>query len=132
MLLAVIPFIINASVFKFSVQPALLFKFKKRFAIAFASKLSFIDYRNIETNYNEQQLDLYKLKDLEKGLVSFWEPALVVNYHFKKLPYLQLEGQIGSSFLLNSKFVDSRTINVSIGVAADIAHWLWRKPSVKK
>ncbi|HOV44548.1 MAG: hypothetical protein IPO46_08090 [Chitinophagaceae bacterium] len=122
----------EASIFKLSIQPALLFKLRKQFSIAFASKISFIDYRNIKTNYNEQQLDLYKLKDLEKGWISFWEPALLVNYHFKKLPYLQLEGQLGAAFLLNSKFVDARTINVSIGVAADIASWVKRKPEQKK
>lgn len=48
---------------------------------------------------------------------------------FKKLPYLQLEGQLGAAFLLNSKFVDARTINASIGVAADIASWVKESPN---
>ena len=122
----------EAPVFKFSIQPALFYKLGKRFSQSFASKFSFLDFKNIKTSYNDQELDLYKLKDLEKGLVSFWEPALVLNYHFKKLPYLQLEGQIGASFLLNQKFVDTRTFNASIGVSADIARWILRKPEQKK
>lgn len=122
----------DASVFKWSVQPALLYKFNPQLSIALASRICFIDYRQIQTNYTYDQLDLYKLLEIEKGLASFWEPALVLNYRFKKLPYLQLEAQGGFAFLLNRKFVDSRTINLSAGIGVDLFQWFKSKPTPKK
>ncbi|MFT3982242.1 MAG: hypothetical protein QM687_17360 [Ferruginibacter sp.] len=122
----------SAGIFKLFLQPVLMYQDKKQYAVSVSSRFSFIDYRKIKTDYDSSQLALYELNALKKGLTVFWEPAIVFTYGFKKLPYFRLEAQAGVAALLNKKFVDTRTMNASIGIQADLVNWFRPKPVRKK
>jgi hypothetical protein len=110
----------NMDVTKIFIQPAFMVKGKKNFAAAFSSKFSLLFFKNINTDYNAVELDRYKLDSLTISPRIFWEPAVVNNFGFKKLPGLQLEFQLGFSFLMSRRFVDYRSFNFSAGLIFDV------------
>lgn len=105
---------------KVFIQPAIMIRSKNNFAASFSSRNSIIYFRNIKTDYTAVELDNYTLDSLEYRPKFFWEPALVNNFGFKKLPGIRLEFQIGLSFLMSRRFVDYRSSNVSAGLLFDL------------
>jgi hypothetical protein len=110
----------NMDVTRLYLQPALMIRYKNTFATSISSRISCIYFRNVATDYSEEELANYRLKDLGSGAEIFWEPAFVNTFGFKKLPGLQFELQLGMAFLLSERFVDYRTFNLSAGVVLDI------------
>lgn len=109
----------NSNVVKAYVQPALIFYNQKHMHAALSQRLSVLYYTKIKTDYSNTELSDYYLDDLAQGPVLFWEPAFVNNFSFKKLPGVMLEYQLGFSLLLNHKFVDARSFNLSAGFVID-------------
>ncbi len=105
---------------KLYLQPALMIRYRNTFATSISSRFSFIYFRNMATDYNEEELTVYQLKALGTGTQIFWEPAFVNTFGFKKLPGLQFELQLGMAFLLTQRFVEYRTFNLSAGVVLDV------------
>jgi hypothetical protein len=110
----------NMKVTKIFIQPAFMVRSKGNFSTSLSSRHSFIFFKNINTNYTATELDNYKLDSLAIGPRIFWEPAVVNNFGFKKLPGLQFEFQLGFAFLLSRRFVDARFFNFSAGVSLDL------------
>jgi hypothetical protein len=110
----------NMQVTKIFIQPAFMVRSKGNFSAAFSSRNSLIFFKNINTDYDANELDRYKLDSLTISPRLFWEPAVVNNFGFKKLPGLQLEFQLGFSFLMSRRFVDYRSFNFSAGLIFDV------------
>ena len=122
----------QADIFKFFIQPVLMYQHKKVSSVSISSRFSFLSYNNIKTDYDSSQLALYELAALSRGgAVVFWEPAFVYAQGLKKFPFLRLELQAGISALLSRRFVDTRTFNISLGLQADIRNLLKNKPAKK-
>ncbi|RYD72362.1 MAG: hypothetical protein EOP53_22060 [Sphingobacteriales bacterium] len=121
----------QADVFKFFLQPAIMYQYKKISSVAVSSRFSILNYTNIKTNYDSSQLALYELATLKNGPVVFWEPAFVYAQGLKKFPFIRLELQAGMSALLSRRFVDARTLNFSLGFQADMLN-LFKKKQPKK
>ncbi len=110
----------NMQVTKIFIQPAFMVRTKGSFSAAFSSRNSLIFFKNIHTDYDAAELNRYKLDSLTISPRLFWEPAVVNNFGFKKLPGLQLEFQMGFSFLMSRRFVDYRSFNFSAGLILDV------------
>ena len=105
---------------KVFIQPAVMIRSKNNFAASLSSRNSIIYFRNIKTNYTATELNNYTLDSLNYRPKFFWEPALVNNFGFKKLPGVQLEFQMGFAFLMSRQFADYRSFNVSAGLLFDL------------
>jgi hypothetical protein len=122
----------NMGVVKLFIQPAFMVRSKGNFSAAFSSRSSLVFFKNINTDYNAIELNRYKLDSLTISPRLFWEPAVVNNFGFKKLPGLQLEFQLGFSFLMSRRFVDYRSFNFSTGLLFDIPKLLATKKTSPK
>lgn len=105
---------------KFFIQPALQLRYSKNFNTSFASRFVVLWYHSIKTNYTATEQDAYLLDDLSTSPRTFWEPAVINSFSFKKLPALQFEIQFGFAALISHRFIDYRSVNISAGVVADI------------
>jgi hypothetical protein len=110
----------NMQVTKIFIQPAFMIRSKENFSASLSSRHSFIFFKNIDTDYTTAELDNYKLDSLTIGPRIFWEPAVINNFGFKKLPGIQFEFQLGFAFLLSRRFVDARFFNFSAGISLDL------------
>jgi hypothetical protein len=109
----------RSTVYKFYVQPVWMYQGEKKIAASLSSRFSFINYRNIRTDYTASELEKFQLFELSRGPVLFWEPAFVNAIGFKKLPGVYLEYQVGMSLLMSRRFIDGRFFNFSAGVNID-------------
>lgn len=110
----------NMHVTKVFIQPAIVLRGKNNFATALSSRYSIIYFKKIKTDYTATELDNYVLDSLNYRPRVFWEPALVNNFGFEKLPGVKLEFQVGFSFLMSRQFADYRSFNVSAGLLFDL------------
>jgi hypothetical protein len=111
----------QAGVTKLFIQPALQFRYSKNFSSSFASRFIVLWYHSIKTNYLPDEQQRYLLDDLVTSPRTFWEPAVINNFSFKKLPALQFELQFGFAALISKRFIDYRSVNISAGAVLDIA-----------
>lgn len=113
----------QAGVTKLFFQPAIQLRSGKYYTSSFASRFAVLWYHSIKTNYTPAEQDNYLLDGLTASARTFWEPAVINNFGFKKIPALQLEMQIGFSALLSQRFIDYRSVNISAGAVLDISKW---------
>lgn len=117
---------------KFYIQPAIMFQNEKRSSLSLASRISFINYSNIKTDYSDLELENYELAVLGRSPAVFWEPSFIHNFGLKKMPFIRLEYQFGFSVLMSSRFYDARSVIFSAGLQADIRNLLKKKPVAAK
>lgn len=110
----------DANITKLFIQPVITVGSKNKFAGSFSSRVSFIFFKNIHTDYTAIELDNYKLDSLNYHPSVFWEPAITNTFGFKKLPGIALEFQLGFAFLVSHRFVDYRAFNFSAGLLFDL------------
>ncbi|MEO5893018.1 MAG: hypothetical protein ABIQ31_22400 [Ferruginibacter sp.] len=111
----------RADVLKVYVQPAFLFRPRENFSLAISTRISFINFRNIQTDYMPDELRDYRLDDLEGGYRTFWEPAFTNTFGFNKLPGVKFEYQFGTSVQMSDRrSIDYRGFNFSLGILLDI------------
>lgn len=113
------------------IQPAIMIKYGDVFASSFSSRVSFVYFKNVKSDYTAEELLRYQLNDIDRGVKVFWEPAFINAFGLKKLPALKLEIQMGMSFLMTQRFVDYRTVNVSAGLMLDLSRLLQNKSAGK-
>jgi hypothetical protein len=111
----------QTSVTKFFIQPALQLRYNKNFSSSFASRFIILWYHSVKTNYTAAEQDLYLLDGLTASPRTFWEPAIINNFSFNKLPALQFELQFGFAALISQRFIDYRAVNISAGVTLNMA-----------
>jgi len=112
-------------------QPAIMIRYGDVFASSFSSRISFVYFKNVVSDYTAEETLRYQLKDIERGSRIFWEPAFINAFGLKKLPALKLEIQMGMSFLMSQRFVDYRTVNISAGLMLDISKLFENKSADK-
>lgn len=110
----------HAAISKYYLQPALILS-EKNISLGLVSRFSFVHYKNIKTDYTEsEQLD-YNLTDLQNRVLSFWEPAFILNIGVSSFPALKLEMQAGASATMDNYYYDVKTFNGSIGLIMDFS-----------
>jgi hypothetical protein len=110
----------HAGISKFFIQPAFQYQNKRRIAASLSSRLSIIQFRNVQTDYTSQEQANFELDRITSSPAVFWEPAFINTFGFKKIPGLFLEYQAGLSLLMSRRFIDARSFNFSLGVQADL------------
>jgi len=111
----------RTNVTKLFIQPALQLRFSKSFTSSFASRFVVIWYHSIKTDYTTAEQSTYLLDGLTASPRTFWEPAVINNFSFKKLPSVQFEIQFGFAALISRRFIDYRSVNLSFGAVLDIS-----------
>ena len=111
----------QTGVTKFFIQPALQLRYNKHFSSSFASRFIVLWYHSVKTNYTAAEQDVYLLDVLTVSPRTFWEPAIINNFSFNKLPALQFELQFGFAALISRRFVDYRAVNISAGATLNMA-----------
>lgn len=111
----------QAGVTKLFIQPALQLLYNKNFSSSFVSRFVILWYHSIKTNYTAAEQDVYLLDGLTSSPRTFWEPAIINNFSFNKLPALQFELQFGFAALISRRFIDYRAVNISAGAVVNIA-----------
>lgn len=110
----------KTGVTKLFIQPALQFRYNKNFSTSFASRFIILWYHSIKTDYTAAEQDAYLLDGLTASPRTFWEPAIINNFSFKKLPAVQFEIQFGFAALISRRFIDYRSVNISAGAVLNI------------
>jgi hypothetical protein len=110
----------NTNVKKVFFQLAIQSDLSANFTTSFANRFNFVFFSNISTDYTLREQESYLLNNLDGRTSVFWEPAIINNFNFKKLPSLRFEVQLGFASLVSRKFIDYRTVNCSIGAMADL------------
>ncbi len=117
----------NSNVSKLFIQPALTFRHRKNYSAALSSRFTAVYYSKIKTNYTNTELENYILDSLSVSPVFFWEPAMNFIFSSKKINGLKLQVQLATTVLLNSRFIDSKSVNVGIGIVADVCKLLGKR-----
>lgn len=116
---------------KIFIQPAIIYTPVKNFSGALSSRFTEVIFTHIHTNYSRDELDNYILDSLKVSPVFFWEPAVSYTFGFKKIPLkLRLQGSI--SILLNHRFIEHRSGNISVGIIGDFSKKRIRKRAIGK
>ncbi len=103
---------------KFFIQPAFVYKPGANFNAALSTRFTEIVFSHIRTNYTSTELGNYLLDSLTFSPAFFWEPALTYTFGFKKFPFkFRLQSSI--SVLLNHRFIEHRSSNISIGLVSN-------------
>ena len=110
----------NTNITKYYLEPSVTFRAKEIFAASVATRVSFLKYRNINTNYTLQERQDFNLDSLNRFAIAFFEPAFVGSLGFNKVPGFRIEFQTGLSILWEEDFIDYRPFNFSIGLVFDI------------
>ncbi|MBS1510111.1 MAG: hypothetical protein JST86_04675 [Bacteroidetes bacterium] len=110
----------SSGVTKVFIQPSFTIRSRHQFAASLSSRVSFIWFHHIQTDYNAAEMSNYNLDSLNYSPRVFWEPATVYRFGFRKLPGMQLEFQAGLAFLASARFVDARAFNFSGGLLFDL------------
>ncbi len=110
----------NTDLAKFYLEPSITFRAKEVFAGSIATRVSVLKFRNINTNYSQNEKMGFNLDSLNRYAVVFFEPAFVGSFGFNKLPGFRIEIQAGLSVLLDESFIDYRPFNFSAGLVFDI------------
>jgi hypothetical protein len=110
----------TATVRKIFIQQAIQADISPYFTTSFANRFNFVFFSNINTDYTLAEQESYLLSNLSGRTSVFWEPAIINNFGFKKIPGFRLELQLGFASLVSRKFIDYRSINLSIGAMADM------------
>lgn len=113
----------QAYVTKLFFQPAFLFQ-DKLVAASFSSRITFLKFSNVKTDYTIQQQEYYHLDNLNRKHLVLWEPAFINNFGFKRIPNLRFEWQLGFSFMVSNNWVDIRNTDFSLGLVTDLAKLL--------
>lgn len=111
----------RTNVTKLFIQPVLQLRFSKSFTSSFASRFIVLWYHSIKTDYTAAEQSSYLLDGLSASPRTFWEPAVINNFSFKKLPSVQFELQFGFAALISQRFIDYRAVNLSAGAILDIS-----------
>ena len=121
----------QSKVTKLFIQPAFIFKPGPNFNAAFSTRFTEILFSRIRTNYNSSELNNYLLDSITDSPLFFWEPALTYTFGFKKFPFkFRVQGSI--SVLLNHRFVEHRTSNISIGLVSNFIQHRTKKKADPK
>lgn len=110
----------QTGVTKLFIQPAIQIRYSKNFRSSFASRFIILWYHSVKTNYSAPEQQQYLLDGLTSAPRTFWEPAIVNNFSFNKLSAVQFELQFGIAALISKRFIDYRSVNISVGAVLDM------------
>jgi hypothetical protein len=110
----------QAKVNKIFIQPAIIANLTKNFTTSFANRFNLVFFSSINTSYTPQEQELFLLDKIADKPSVFWEPAIINNFGFNNLPGLRFEIQLGFASLVSRKFIDYRTVNISVGAMANL------------
>ncbi|MBX2923328.1 MAG: hypothetical protein KF746_14095 [Chitinophagaceae bacterium] len=91
---------------------------KNEFRLTGFLRTSFLSFKNIETNYTEEELRHYdvRLYGLEKEKITSLEPTFALQFPVSKLKWLRGHAQVGAAILLNAPDLHYREVLGGIGI----------------
>ena len=106
---------------KYYIEPGISFRSKEIFAASISTRISFLNFKKVRTDYTLDERQQYNLDSLNRYTLVFFEPAFVNSFGFNSLPGLRIEYQIGLSLSLQREdIIDYRPFNFSVGLMFDI------------
>jgi hypothetical protein len=99
---------------RFFLQPSIGYA-KKNFEVFFSTRLSNVNFYNVETDYSLDDLKREKLFNIENKNWQFAEPAITLRGGIKNI---KIQAQIGRSFKFNSQKLAYRAEILSLGLFA--------------
>ena len=106
---------------RIKLQPAIQIRYSKYFNTSFASGITFLWYHGTNTNYSTDEQKAFLLDELGSGTTIFWEPVVINSFTLKKWPVYRFELQFGFASLISHRFVDYRSLNISLGAMVDLS-----------
>ena len=126
----------NSDIRKYYLEPTIIFRSKEVFAASLSTRLTVLGFKNVRTDYTQEEKENYKLDSLNRYNMVFLEPAFVNSYGFNKLPGLRIEYQLGLSIPIeldvDKQILDYRPFNFSIGLVFDIGKLIRGPEETKK
>lgn len=91
---------------------------KNEFRLTGLLRVSFPSFKNIKTNYTEDQLKTHdvSLYGLEKEKITLLEPTFALQFPLSKLKWLRGHAQVGAAILLNDLNMHYRPVLGGIGL----------------
>lgn len=110
----------NKSV-KLFFQPAIIFHPTPTFQMGFITKLSFLKYQNIKTDYTNDNLSDPDVRLLHAGssIYSFLEPSYSMQFPFSKNGWLKGTSTIGGSIKTGGPSAYHRPMFLTVGLLVD-------------
>lgn len=115
--------------FKFYFQPGVNF-ITGSVRIGTTLRLNILTYKNVTTNYSNEELVSFQLDELNNKTLLFPEFVLTTAYRFPKYPWIGLEGQVSLNFN-DDRYYRSRTMNASAGLILEPFKLLSRKKATE-
>ncbi|RXK58385.1 hypothetical protein ESA94_17245 [Lacibacter luteus] len=104
---------------RFYFQPSFSFHPGNNFTLTPALRFTSIGYTNIQTNYDNNELELYQLLEIANKRLLFIEPALMTSFGFESAPWFRIQAQMNVSLLTGSTNTNYRSNYFSIGFQFD-------------
>ena len=108
---------------KFYFQPSFSFHPGNNFTITPALRFTSIGYTDINTNYDNNELETYQLLEIARKRLFFVEPALMTSFGFDGAPWFRIQAQMNASLLTGntSTHTNYRSNYFSVGFQFDPA-----------
>lgn len=111
----------NANLFKYYLEPSMSFRAGDVFTVSLATRFSGLRYKNIHSDYTNDEKISFNLDSLNRYTWYLIEPCVINSFGFKKLPGMRIEYQFGLSILLSEiESFNYRPFNFSLGLVFDI------------
>ncbi len=112
---------------KFYFQPSFSFHPGNNFTITPALRFTSIGYTNIQTNYDNSELESYQLLEIANKRLFFVEPALMTSFGFESAPWFRIQAQMNVSLLTGTTNTNYRSNYFSVGFQFDPAKAIRKK-----
>ena len=114
----------NSQMSKWYIQPSVNFFVSKYFRTALVSKISWVNFNDIETSYTPAELTYLDLDKVPGKSLSFFEGTWNMQVSFKNTQWFYLDGGFTFSsdpFVNNESNLEARNFNASIGISLDFS-----------
>lgn len=89
----------NSKTNKYYFQPSISFHPGNNFTLSTVLRFTSIGYDDIKTNYDNSELESYRLLEIANKRLFFVEPALMTSFGFESAPWFRIQAQLNFSLL---------------------------------
>jgi hypothetical protein len=109
----------NSKTNRFYFQPSFSFHPGSNFTMTPVLRFTSIGYRDIKTNYDNDELEFYKLMEISSRRLLFVEPALMTSFGFDSAPWFRIQAQMNLTLLTKNNNTNYRNNYFSVGFQFD-------------
>jgi hypothetical protein len=100
-------------------QPSFSFHPGSNITISPVLRFTSIGYSDIKTNYDNSELEFYKLLEISNRRLLFVEPALMTSFGFESAPWFRIQAQFNGTILTKNNNTNYRNSYFSVGFQFD-------------